>query len=194
MHIWRMSDLSTKNFSAFDNFVKTRPSGAPLETFSLAAIMHTLNKSLGFLLNRAGVAVGNAFSQELKMSSMTLSMWRVLAALHDTGHQNLSGLADFINVEISTLSRQVATLTGRGLVSSGPSGADWRSIEIRLTPAGRAVVQRLLPAVERHERAALAGISAAEAQYFKDLLEKIYNNLCALDTVVPIISGENSVD
>ena len=65
--------------------------------------MHSLKWSLGFLLNRAGVSVSNAFSQELKMSGMTLAMWRVLAALHDTGHQSLSGLAELISVEISTL-------------------------------------------------------------------------------------------
>jgi DNA-binding MarR family transcriptional regulator len=148
--------------------------------------MHKLNKSLGFLLNRAGVAVANAFSQELKMSGMTLAMWRVLAALHDTGSQSLSGLSDFISVEVSTLSRQVTTLTERGLVASRPSVTEWRSIDISLTSAGRAVVMRLLPAVERHERAALDGLSAAEIRVFKTLLQKTYKNLCTLDTVVPI--------
>lgn len=148
--------------------------------------MHTLKESLGFLLNRAGVAVANAFAQELKMSGLTLPMWRVLAALHDTGGQTLSGLADFISVEISTLSRQVSALAERGLISSRPSGKEWRAIEISLTAAGRVIVQRILPAVERHERAAFHGINAADVQYFKKMLNKVHGNLRERDSVVPI--------
>ena len=159
---------------------------------SRARFEHSLNKSLGFLLNRAGVAVGNAFSQELKVAGMTLAMWRVLAALHDTGHQSLSGLADHISVEISTLSRQVATLAGRDLVVNRPSGKDWRSIDISLTPAGHALVQRLLPAVERHERAALDGVDPAEVATLKRLLDQLYHNLCVYDTVVPLGAGEEA--
>ena len=167
--------------------VKPLPSTAePSELSRERPPTHSLNKSLGFLLNRAGVAVGNAFSQELKMSGMTLAMWRVLAALHDTGHQNLSGLADYISVEISTLSRQVATLAGRGLVISQPSGKNWRSVDISLTAAGHAAVQRLLPSVYRHERAALDEIEPAAIGELKFLLEKIYRNLCTLDTVLPV--------
>ncbi|WP_374944585.1 MarR family winged helix-turn-helix transcriptional regulator [Sphingomonas sp.] len=149
--------------------------------------MHSLETSLGFLLNRAGVAVGNAFSQELKMSGMTLAMWRVLAALHDTGHQSLGGLAEFISVEISTLSRQVATLSGRGLIVNQPSGKNWRSVDLSLTPAGQAVVQRLLPSVERHERAALDGIDRDDIDVLKRLLEKVYRNLRALDVIAPVL-------
>lgn len=152
--------------------------------------MHSLAKSLGFLLNRTGVAVGRAFTQELKMSGMTLAMWRVLAALHDTGHQSLSGLANFVSVEISTLSRQVATLVSRGLVASKSSGQDWRSVDLSLTPAGRDVVQRLLPTVERHESAALDGVDPAEIDRLKQLLEQIYYNLCRLDTVLPIMGDD----
>ena len=152
--------------------------------------MHSLDKSLGFLLNRAGVAVGNAYSQELKLKGMTLAMWRVLAALHDTSHQSLSGLASVISVEISTLSRQVASLAKRGLVVNRPSGKDWRSVNLSLTAAGVTVVENLLPAVERHERAALDGIDPATVKELKQLLDKIYGNLCTLDKVLPVTTGE----
>ena len=145
-----------------------------------------MRTSLGFLLNRAGVAVGIAFSQELKAAGMTLSMWRVLAALHDTGNQNLSSLAVLISVEISTLSRQVTTLAGRGLVISQTSGNAWRAVDIGLTDAGRELVQRLLPTVARHEQAALDGFSPGQVLVFKENLERVYQNLCDLDTVLPM--------
>lgn len=169
-------------------------SSRDIKTFSWQLGMHSLNKSLGFLLNRAGFAVRVAFSQELKMAGMTIAMWRVLSALHDTGHQSLSGLAEYISVEISTLSRQVTTLAGRGLVINRPSGVDWRSVDISLTPAGRAVVQRLLPAVARHERAALNGLDPASIIQLKQLLAKVYHNLCVLDTVLPVMDENDGVN
>jgi DNA-binding MarR family transcriptional regulator len=168
-------------------------SNLPSQALSEQIVPQSLRESLGFLLNRAGTAVGNAFSQELKMSDMTLAMWRVLAALHDTGHQSLSGLSDFTSVEISTLSRQVATLAGRGLVLNRPSGKNWRSVDISLTPAGHAVVQRLRPATERHESAALDGVDPEDVKELKQLLEKIYRNLSSLDTVCPVLADEESL-
>ena len=114
---------------------------------------------------------------------MTLPMWRVLAALWGNGEQTLSSLSEVASVEISTLSRQVGALADRQLVSRQPSGVNWRSINISLTPAGRATVERLLPVVERHERAALDQVSAADVRRLKLLLKTIYGNLVALDEV-----------
>ena len=146
--------------------------------------MYALNESLAFLLNRAGAAVASAFTAELKACGLTLPMWRVLAALWGAGEQTLSGLADVTSVEISTLSRQVATLDRTGLVSRRQSGLNWRSINIGLTAKGRAMVERLLPAVERHEQAALDGVSVTEIRRLKTLLNRIYGNLIALDRVL----------
>ena len=60
----------------------------------------------------------------------------------------------------------------------------------RSISAGDAVVQSLLPAVERHERAALDEIDPADIETLKQLLEKVYHNLCTLDTVLPVNTGE----
>ncbi len=154
--------------------------------------MYALNESLAFLLNRAGAAVGDAFTLELKAVGMTLPMWRVLAVLWGNGEQTLSGLSELTSVEISTLSRQVATLGERKLVYRQPSGVNWRSINISLTPEGRAVVDRLLPAVERHERAALHGVSPADVRRLKLLLRAVYSNLIALDEVRPLSPEEQA--
>lgn len=148
--------------------------------------MYALNESLAFLLNRAGVAVASAFTQELKDCRLTLPMWRVLAALWGTGEQTLSGLSEVISVEVSTLSRQVSTLVERELVYRQQSGVNWRSVNISLTPTGRTLVERILPSVTRHEAAALDGISPADVRRLKTLLNKIYTNLISLDQVHPL--------
>ena len=148
--------------------------------------MYALNESLAFLLNRAGAAVGRAFSDELKECDMTLPMWRVVAALWSRGDQSLSGLSEVTSVEISTLSRQVAVLHKRKLVSRTRSGVNWRSINISLTASGRRIVEKLLPAVERHEHAAVHGIGSADIRRLKQLLNKIYDNITSLDKALPL--------
>lgn len=154
--------------------------------------MYALNESLAFLLNRAGAAVGSAFSLELRDCGMTLPMWRVLAALWSAGEQTLSGLSEVTSVEISTLSRQVATLADRELVARRQSGVNWRSINISLTSKGRVMVERLLPTVERHERAALDEVNSADIRRLKLLLDKIYHNLVTLDKVLLIENDETT--
>ena len=127
--------------------------------------MYALGESLAFLLNRTGAAVSSAFTIELKQCGLTLPMWRVLAALWSAGEQTLGGLADITSVEISTLSRQVATLHEKKMVLRRQSGMNWRSVNISLTGEGRAMVERLLPAV---------------------VLNKVYANLLAFDEVLSV--------
>jgi DNA-binding MarR family transcriptional regulator len=156
--------------------------------------MYSLNESLAFLLNRAGTAMAAAFSQELKGLNLTVPMWRVLAALWSTGDQSLSGLSAVTSVEISTLSRQVATLVKRNYVSRTPSGIDWRAITIGLTPEGRRVVEQLLPAVERHEQAAFHDIGASDVRRLKFLLNKAYDNILALDRSLPTVGQDGGTE
>jgi DNA-binding MarR family transcriptional regulator len=152
--------------------------------------MYALNESLAFLLNRAGAAVAGAFTLELKEQGLTLPMWRVLAALWGAGGQTLSGLADLTSVEISTLSRQIAALHKEGLISREQSSVNWRSINIGLTTKGRSLVEQLLPAVARHETAALEGVSAADVRRLKLLLNRVYANLVRFDHVELLDSPE----
>jgi DNA-binding MarR family transcriptional regulator len=145
--------------------------------------MYALSESLAFLLTRTGAAMGIAFTLELKECGMTLAMWRVLGALWGSGEQTLSGLAEVTSVEISTLSRQVASLVEKKLVVRRQSGINWRSINIGLTPQGHALVERLLPVVESHERAAFNGINPADIRRLKLLLNKVYQNLLEFNEV-----------
>ena len=154
--------------------------------------MYALNESLAFLINRTGSAMSSAFSQELRSLDLTVPMWRVLAGLWTRGEQSLNGLAELTCVELSTLSRQVASLAKQKLVVRSKSQIDSRSINIRLTERGRHMVERLLPAVERHERAAFAGISQADARRLRQLLNKVHANIISSDEVVMPAEGDSA--
>jgi DNA-binding MarR family transcriptional regulator len=80
----------------------------------------------------------------------------VLHVVEQQGAMRVSDLATCRHVGVSTMSRHVAELTTAGLLAWELSAADARTHVVRLTPAGRAaldrarsdVLDRLLPALQ----------------------------------------------
>jgi MarR family transcriptional regulator, organic hydroperoxide resistance regulator len=142
---------------------------------------HDLEKAVPYLLARAGMRMGQAFSKELKRFGLSLTEWRVCAALHHKPHQRLAELATHTSAEPSTLSRTVEGMLQRGLLIRDRSGADARALAISLTPEGDALAERIIPLAQLYDRVALAGISAAQADLLRDMLGRIYSNMENLD-------------
>jgi DNA-binding MarR family transcriptional regulator len=158
--------------------IAMKPKDNPLSDFDL-------ENALPYLLNRAGVHIGLAFSQEIKRYKVTLPMFRILASLVHFERQSLTELAEHTAVELSTLSRLVATLQRRGLVSRARSGADGRSISITLTAAGMKLARELIPLAELYERVALFNIPPQEVAILKRLLKQMYSSIRNLGPKTP---------
>ncbi|HYM31681.1 MAG TPA: MarR family transcriptional regulator, partial [Candidatus Cybelea sp.] len=106
--------------------------------------MFDLSRYLPYLLNRAGSHVAAAFTREVRGQGITLPVWRVLAALNHRNGQRLGELSEMTAIEVSTLSRVLDLMQGKGLVARKP-GPDARSISVQLTAAGRAATRRIVP-------------------------------------------------
>ena len=142
---------------------------------------HDLESAVPYLLARAGMRMGQAFTKELKRFGMSLTEWRVCAALHHKPHQRLAELAAHTSAEPSTLSRTVEGMLQRGILTRDRSGDDARALAISLTPEGDALAERIIPLAQLYDRVALAGISAAQADLLRDMLCRIYSNMENLD-------------
>src|SRR3954451_20679175 len=68
---------------------------------------HDLEQAIPYLLARAGVRMGQAFTRELKPFGLSLTEWRICSALNHQPHQRLAELANHTSAETSTLSRTV---------------------------------------------------------------------------------------
>jgi MarR family transcriptional regulator, organic hydroperoxide resistance regulator len=143
--------------------------------------VYRLTTSLPYKLNRVGVRLGELFSQELERLGLTLPMYRVLAALAEQDDQRLTDLSVVTSVEMTTLSRLTATLERRELLSRRRPSDNMRTILISLTSEGRALATQLAPRAEHYEREATRGLSTIEIATLKDVLDRIHNNLDALD-------------
>ena len=144
-------------------------------------IDHDLERAIPYLLARAGMRMGQAFSKELKPFDLSLTEWRVCVALQHKTHQRLSELASHTATEPSTLSRVVDGLLQRGLLVRDRSGEDARALALNLTAAGRDLTQRVIPLAQLYERVSLAGLTSAQADALRDMLRSIYDNMAVLD-------------
>jgi MarR family transcriptional regulator, organic hydroperoxide resistance regulator len=162
---------------------KTNAAENPAVLSANAAIAadHDLEQAIPYLLARAGVRMGQAFSRDLKPFNLTLTEWRILAALLHKSQQRLAELAEHTSAEPSTLSRTVDGLVVRGLLVRERSGEDARALALGLTPAGHDLALRIVPLAQLYERVALAGIPAAQVELLKDTLRRIYMNMDNLD-------------
>jgi len=117
--------------------------------------LYRLTNSFPYLLNRVGVQMGELFSRRIAGYGVTLPMYRVMAALWETGDQRLGDLAAVTTIEISTLSRLVGEMKRRGLVTRARLKDNGRTVAINLTPKGRTLVEELIPIAIHFEEVAV---------------------------------------
>ena len=95
-------------------------------------------------LRRATRAVGRIFDQAISPSGLRETQFSLLIALSLFGEAPLLRVAEELELDRTTLTRNLEPLERAGLVSSGP-GKDQRVRLLRLTDAGRRAVQRAYP-------------------------------------------------
>jgi len=78
--------------------------------------MYRLTDTLPYMLYTISNHLADTFAAELDEHGLTISMYRVLAALFEKEDQRLNELSAMIYIETSTLSRLVGAMSARGLV------------------------------------------------------------------------------
>ncbi len=139
--------------------------------------MYQFTNSLPYLLNRVGVRMGELFANELAADSLTVPMYRVLAALTEVDDQRLTDLSAMTTVEMTTLSRLVAAMEKRGMLGRQRPVDNLRTVQISLTAAGRELAARLCPRAAHYEQVAMMGLSADDAGKLKAALANVFENL-----------------
>ena len=121
--------------------------------------------------------VVNFTRDALDAEDLSIVMWRVLAALSNNGGQRQTDLAAMTSIEVSTLSRIVARLLKRGLITRERSPNDNREVAVALSPQGKTLVRRLIPIARKHEEQAIAKLPARELEIVRRTLRAMYDNL-----------------
>jgi DNA-binding MarR family transcriptional regulator len=144
--------------------------------------MFELKSTLPFLLNRTGVRMAELFAErDLTRFGLTLSMYRVLAALLHQEDLRLGELAELTDMEVSTLSRLIGTMQTRRLVSRRRSGKDARAVRIRATDQGRTLGSKLIAAATGYEEAVTESLGSRQLQELKRMLAHINETIGTLE-------------
>lgn len=149
-----------------------------------------LTRYLPYLVNRTGIRIAAAFSEEFREHRITLQMWRVLAALDHADGQRISDLAALTSIDVSTLSRILDQMQEKGLIErrrgngrarSRERGADARVVTVHATRHGQAITAKLIPRARHYETMALTGFTPAEAEALKAMLVRVFDNVALLE-------------
>jgi DNA-binding MarR family transcriptional regulator len=101
---------------------------------------------------------------ETQCCGVTVAQCHLLLELSDST-LSLTGLASFLDLDASTVSRTVDSLVRAGLVERAPDLADRRSVRLALTAAGRQKVSLINSACNRYYAELLGELSAAEREH-----------------------------
>ena len=101
-----------------------------------------------FALMEVGSLLHHAVEQQLRAEGdLSYVQFQILAGLNNApgGQQRMTDIADRVVYSRSGLTYQAAQLDKAGLITRTPSLDDERSTTVTITPAGRALLGRVLP-------------------------------------------------
>jgi DNA-binding MarR family transcriptional regulator len=147
---------------------------APLEPGQLAAY---------FALMEVGSLLGHAVEQQLREEGgLSYIQFQILAVLGEDaeGRRRMTDVADRLVHSRSGLTYQVGQLAEIGLVAKAPSPDDERSVIVSITPAGRALLDRVLAGhVQVVRRLLFEPLSDRDVAELHDVLGRVRGHMRA---------------
>jgi len=136
-----------------------------------------LDRHVFFWLTQVICARDRELAQGLKDFGLRVPEWRALAALYARRHSTMSELADLATIDRTTLTRTVDRMQDAGWLERLADEQDMRVTRLALTATGRKMFDRIWPEVQRLNELALDGLSGAEINSLKKILERMRANL-----------------
>jgi MarR family transcriptional regulator, transcriptional regulator for hemolysin len=139
-------------------------------------------KGIGLLVHDVSRLLRRRIDHQAQSLGLTSAQWRVLAAvaraeMHGEEPLHQATLADAMDMEPITLSRQVDRMEAAGLIERRPDPADRRIKHLYLTEAARPLVEKFRSVAASCYGNVLNGISDDEVQQVVDVLTRIRANL-----------------
>lgn len=128
---------------------------------------------LAALLAQASHLISSEFHEVVRAHGFSVSEWRVLASLADGEPTSIGTLAQVAVTKQPTLTRLLDRMEEKQQVERLPHESDRRITLVRITPAGRQTVARLIELAKAHERRVLEPFGLKRAEELKATLRRI---------------------
>jgi DNA-binding MarR family transcriptional regulator len=129
---------------------------------------------LANLAQGISVELSGIYSEKFGLS---VPEWRVLANLAEHQSLNARQIVSFTAMAKSKVSRAVASLDQRGLLSQRTASGDSRAKDLTLTEAGITLYREIVPSVLAWEQSLLEGLEVGEYRDLLYLLDKLGKRL-----------------
>ena len=131
------------------------------------------------LMLMLGGTIEQELESKLKPHRLNHSEFLTLMILYSRpdGSSTPGELCEYATQGATNMTRIANTLVKRGLITRGASKEDRRRVLIRITPAGRRLVQKMLPPMFPQLGAMFAGFSDSDKRQLDRLLRKLAGNL-----------------
>ena len=136
---------------------------------------------LWVVLSRAHAAIARKTAEDVERQGLSMTDFAVLEVLYHRGPLPLGEIGDRVLLRSGSLTYAVDRLEEKRLLRRRPSAEDLRVTFAELTPAGRAVMDRVFPVHAETIRQTLSGLSRAEKREAIDLLKRLGRRAADLD-------------
>lgn len=140
---------------------------------ALATPAYSLDEQIGFMLRRAYQRASANLVARIGNFDLTIPQFSVLARLHERQCVSQNLLGRLVAMEPANIRDVVLRLKKRRLIRTERDPEDGRLILLRLTPAGVALIESLLPLSTASTAASLAPLRLEEQATLFSLLQRI---------------------
>jgi DNA-binding MarR family transcriptional regulator len=132
-----------------------------------------LQDSIGYLVKRTQRLMHDRIEAAFASQGITFQQWVVLMHLRDGLATTTAGLCQELRHDSGAMTRLIDQLEERGLIGRRRQEADRRIVDLELKPAGRKMVESLIPLAVDTLNVALEDFTKAEVQQLKSLLHRL---------------------
>lgn len=132
-----------------------------------------LSGLLGYALRRAQMRVFQDFAASMAALGLTPGQLGALLLIEANPGLSQSQLGAALGIDRSSVVPLLDKLQALDLVRRTARATDRRTHALELGDAGAALIRRILPVLDAHERRIAAGLSASERQMLMALLERV---------------------
>ncbi|HXP75689.1 MAG TPA: MarR family transcriptional regulator [Stellaceae bacterium] len=140
---------------------------------ALEGSLEDLYRRPGFMIRRAHQIAVAIFLEEARESRITTTQYGVLVILRRRPGIDQNTLGRLLGLDRSTAGLVVRKLAERELIARAMGAGDLRRRELRLTPAGVALLGRVSKDARRAQQRLLSPLPARERARFLDLLSRL---------------------
>jgi len=135
----------------------------------------------GLLIATARQGIKRAVLRRVTGHELTPQQFWMMVAIHERPGISQVDIVNRTRADAPSVSRALSALVERGLVRIEPDPGDRRRSLVRLAPAGQRLARELLPIARELREGMVAGMSASAVASLCASLQKIIDNLDALE-------------